>query len=222
MESFDKRFEALKLDKAKLGDDWTPPEVKAILEPWSPHTIDVLKTKIKLSSFDRIYWTDQEWNGKSWEDKIFEGGGYNGGGEIGIINSTNENVSETLYHEVLHAEQPSSQTTTLDKESYAYRIGEEFSIAAGLGGVSSLRSENDEGREFADPKKVQDFVADEYPSVSASAPGEQIVKKSGNKGNVVVERPDGSTYTRMASVGESVPGPMTTVKKKNYAPSVWK
>ena len=87
------------------------------------------------------------------------------GTEIGVLNSSCEEMAETLYHEVLHAEQPTHQTTTPAKESYAYRIGEEFSIAMGLGGRSGLRSTGAQGREFADPAKVDSFVAAGYPSV---------------------------------------------------------
>jgi peptidoglycan hydrolase-like protein with peptidoglycan-binding domain len=219
--ALDSRFGSLNLTPDQLSGDWTPSGVKLILEPWSPHTIDLLKTRINLTSFDRIYWTDEQWDGSAWSPVIFEGGGYNSGGDIGIVNGTNEEVSETLYHEALHAEQPSSQTTTLEKEAYAYRIGEEFSIAAGLSGRPDLRSQDENGNEFADAEKIETFVSEAYPSVSSSAPGEQILEKRGNRGKIVVQRPDGSTYVRMAQEGETVPGPMTVVNEEVHDRSVW-
>ena len=83
--------------------------------PWSPHTVDVIRTRITLKSFDLISWADEEWNGVDWIPAPFPGGGYNTGTEIGVLNSSCETMAETLYHEVLHAEQPTSQTTTLEK-----------------------------------------------------------------------------------------------------------
>lgn len=221
IKAFDKRFGALKLVDSENDAKWTAAGVKKILKPWSPHTIETLKTKIKLASFDEIFWTDKEWNGKAWIPKKFPGGGYNTGTEIGILNETNEKVANTLYHEVLHANQPSSQNTTLEKESYAYRIGEEFSIAAGIGGHTELRNKDDQGREYADQDKVDKFVKKEYPSVSSKAPGEQIIKKVGNKGKIRVQKPDGTIYVRMAEIGEMVPGPMTIKGKKEHDQSIW-
>jgi hypothetical protein len=130
-------------------------------------------------------------------------------------------MSETLYHEVLHAEQPTHQTTTLAKESYAYRIGEEFSIAMGLGGRSGLRSTDAQGREFADPAKVDSFVATAYPSVPSGGGGDEIIDKGSTLGEVQVRRSNGSIYTRPAAVGEKVPGPMTTANEVVHPPTGW-
>jgi hypothetical protein len=201
---------------------WTIPCVCSILCPWSPHTIEVLKTRITLKSFDSISWADEEWNGASWIPAPFPGGGYNTGTEIGILNASCERMSETLYHEVLHAEQPRTHGTTLEKESYAYRIGEEFSIAMHLGGRASLRTTDPRGREFADPAKVTSFVSTRYPSVPAGGVGEEIIRKASPPlGNVLVRRPDGSFYSRPAAVGEKVPGPITRVNESTHPPAMW-
>jgi hypothetical protein len=73
-------------------------------DPWSKHTIEVLRTRITLKSFDSISWADEEWDGGAWVPAPFPGGGYNTGTEIGVLNSSCEHMAETLYHEVLHAE----------------------------------------------------------------------------------------------------------------------
>jgi hypothetical protein len=200
---------------------WTEACVRSILCPWSPHTIDVLRSRITLKSFDSISWADEEWNGASWVPAPFPGGGYNTGTEIGVLNTSCEAMSETLYHEVLHAEQPATHSTTLEKESYAYRIGEEFSIAMGLGGRPSLRTTDPQGREFADPAKVGAFVSSAYPSIPAGGGGEQIIGKAAAHGHVRVRRPDGSIYTRPAAVGEKVPGPMTVIKEVAHPTAGW-
>lgn len=223
MKKLDLKFPAPVLPDAKTRSGmWTPAGVKAILCSWSPRTINVLKTKITLKSFDSISWTDEEWNGASWVPAIFQGGGYNTGKEIGVLNSSNEEMAQTLYHEVLHAEQPTTHKTTGDKERYAYRIGEEFSIAMGLTGRPSLRSTDLQGRQFADPAKVDSFVSSTYPSIPSGGANEEIVGKSGIMGNIIVERANGSRYTRPANIGEKVPGLMSAVNEKNYPKSDWK
>ena len=134
-------------------------------------------------------------------------------------------MAETLYHEVLHAEQPTTHSTTREKEGYAYRIGEEFSIAMGLGGRPDLRSTDTQGREFADPAKVDASLA---PSGSASYPGvptgggtDQIIGKAATNGHVRVRRSDGSIYTRAANVGEKVAGDIKLVGERLEPTSTW-
>lgn len=126
-------------------------------------------------------------------------------------------MAETLYHELLHAEQPRSHRTTLATETYAYRIGEEFSIAAGLGGRPELRSTGPHARLFADRAKVRDFVASEYPSVPAGGGGEEIIDKAATAGQVRVQRPNGTIYTRPAAVGDRVPGARTTLNEQTHS-----
>ena len=222
MAELDKRFPSVALPTAiTRGATWTQPCVNSILCPWSPHTINVLKTKITLKSFDSISWADEEWDGAAWKVVTFPGGGFNTGTEIGVLNSSCEEMAQTLYHEVLHAGQPSTHNTTLKRESYAYRIGEEFSIAMGLSGRPGLRSKDAQGREFADPTKVDTFVSGAYPSVAAGGKGEEIIGKSGTGGNVQVKRPDGSVYVRAANVGEKVPGPMSITNEVKQNATKW-
>ena len=222
MTALDARFGIPTLPSAvALAGPWTPTCVQQVLCPWSPHTINILATRITLKSFDSISWADEKWDGTNWVPAPFPGGGYNTGTEIGVLNSDCEGMSETLYHEVLHAEQPSTHRTTLEKESYAYRIGEEFSIAMGLKGISSLRSTDAQGREYADRTKVETFVESVYPSVPSGGGGDQIVRKAITYGHVIVERPNGTRYTRPASVGEKVPGPINLVNEVTHPTNSW-
>jgi hypothetical protein len=221
MAALDARFKVFKLPDAKeRAAKWSPTCVCSILCPWSPHTVDVLHTRITLKSFDKITFEDEEWDGKAWVAKPFPGGGFNDGKEIGVLNTTCEKMAQTLYHEVLHAEQPTTHKTTADREAYAYRIGEEFSIAAGLSGRPGLRETGAHGREFASDTKVRAFVADKYPVPSGGAK-ETILGKGATLGEVQVQRPDGTIYTRPAAVGERVPGPLKTTGETTHAKSVW-
>ncbi|MGB3799849.1 MAG: DUF4157 domain-containing protein [Lewinella sp.] len=224
MGALDARFGAVTLPApARLTGPWDSACVLEILCPWSPHTVDVLRDRITLKSYDRIFWRDERWNGVDWEESIFEGAGYNTGTEIGVINDTCEAVAQTLYHEILHAEQPSTHETTLERENYAYRIEEEFNIAMGLKGQPNLRSTDAQGRSFADPAKVETDVSAAYPSVpTGGAPGEQILGKAATLGHVEVRRPNGSIYSRPAVVGEKVPAPTeTTVNESVHDTSTW-
>lgn len=225
MEALDTRFGAVALSAAMLSSPWTQSCVNSILCPWSPQTITTLGRRgIRVKSFDSIFWDDLEWDGASWVVSPFPGGGYNTGREIGVLNDTCEGMAETLYHEVLHANQPRRHRTTLQKESYAYRIGEEFSIAMGFAGDPTLRSTDAHGREFADPAKVdaslQPGGGASYPGVSAAAPGEQILARVGAD-RVRVRRANGTIYTRLANVGEKVPGPIRTVNPATHPRSGW-
>lgn len=220
MTKLDQRFPAVKLPK-NLKAKWTWPCVRDLLCPWSPHTVNVLQT-YTVKSFDNIFWDDEKWDGKAWVVDPFPGGGYHrhSAREIGLLNNTCERVAETLYHEVLHAEQPTSHTTTQDEEGYAYRIGEEFSIAMGLSGRPALRSNDPQGREFADKAKVDASVAAKYPSVGPA--GEEIIGHAPSGGaDVEVRRPDGSIYVRPANIGEKVPGPIRIVNEATHDTSKW-
>lgn len=222
IEALDKRFPTVALPAAAtLGATWTQACVRSILCPWSPHTIEVLKTRVTVKSFDSISWDDEQWDGAAWKIVKFPGGGYNTGTEIGILNSSCASMANILYHEVLHAEQPKTHNTTLKRESYAYRIGEEFSIAMGLPNKPALRDKDAQGREFADPAKISAFVSAKYPSVAAGGKGEEILGKAGPAGSVEVMKPDNSKYVRPAQVGEKVPGPRSVANEKVHDATKW-
>ena len=206
MTVLDARFAAFTLPSASdRADPWTPGCVMSILCPWSPHTIDLLHTKITLKSFDDIWWDDEEWDGSAWVPKRFPGGGYNTGTEIGVFNSSCEEMAKTLYHEVLHADQPTSHRTTLKRESYAYRIEEEFTIAAGLSGRPSVRSTDARGREFADRTKVEAFVR-----ADADLPGGARQRR--RRGDHRQGGDTWATWRSSAPTGRSTPVPRRSVR----------
>ena len=227
MEKLDARFATAPAIPAPAvrSAPWTIPCVRSILCPWSPHTVDILKTRINLKSFDSVVYADEKWDGTAWIPNPWVAGGYNTGTEIGVVNDTCEDMSETLYHEVLHAEQPSTHDTTKRRESYAYRIGEEFSIVMGLMGRSAFRSTDVRGRQFADPSKIEAALspggAASYPGVPSSSGDREILGKAATFGHVRVQRNDGSIYTRPANVDESIPGPPTLVHERTHRRTDW-
>lgn len=198
---------------------WTETCVLGMLCPWSPHTVNTLKT-ITVKSFDSIRWDDEAWDGAKWVIDPFPGGGYQSAGEIGLLNSSCESVAETLYHETLHANQPSSQKTMYDKEFYAYRIGEEFSIAMGMTGRGSLRKTVSTHQE-ADTAKIDQFVKTNYPSVSSgSASSEEVIGKGTKLGDVQVQT--GSVISeRPAKIGDKIAGPIALTNEKLHDTSKW-
>ncbi len=225
MEALEARFPSVSIPAGTLSAPWTQACVNTILCPWSPHTIRTLRSRITVKSFDSIAWDDQEWDGASWVLSPMPGDGYNTGTEIGVLNDDCEGMSETLYHEVLHANQPSRHRTTLDQESYAYRIGEEFSIAMGFTGDPTLRSTDARGREFADPALVdaslQPGAGGSYPGVPAGGGNEEITARVGAD-RVRVRRANGTFYVRPAAVGEKVPGRMRTTNPARHPRSGWR
>jgi hypothetical protein len=250
----DMRFAAVKLNKKKLGQKWSPQEVKAILEPWSPKTIKALQNEIDLYTMDANYTIDEEWDGKKWVKEKMDQGGYRkvGTKEIGIINDTNENVAETLYHEVMHFYEPRHGVKgTLQEETYAYRATEEFTIAMGMEGRPENRSQYPNGRQFADPKKVEAEVLKDYPGISRPASkkqssagqssgqspnapkatrgkkgtGPERILRKGKKFGTVVVQPltGGASYTRKARKGEKIAGKDSKESnKKKIDRKVWK
>jgi hypothetical protein len=223
MTALDARFGAPVLPPSAVRSaPWSKDCVRSILCPWSPHTIHVLATRIELTSFDSISVPAEKWDGTAWISVPFPVAGYNTGVEIGVKNSSCERMAEVLYHEVLHAEQPSRHLTVQEKESYAYRIGEEFSIAMGLTGRRDLRSTDAQGRQFADQAAIEAFVAARYPGVPASGRRERIVGKASVLGHVNVQRSDGTFYTRPAVVGEKVVGNATPVNAVTHSRAGWR
>lgn len=221
MKAFDGRFGTVDLSKVDKKAHWTPDGVKAILHPWSPVTIETLRDHVTLYSYDRIYFKDEMWNGSSWEVKEFEAGGYNDDTGIGIINETNESVASTLYHEVLHENQPTSQDGTRETENYAYKIEEEFKIGMGLKGDPNLRSKNKQGREIADEKKIDKMVMEEYPSIPADGSKTRLVGKGSKLGDVVVADESNNESERPAQIGETIEGEMISEAEKKWDNSVW-
>lgn len=76
MAALNARFSAFALPAAadRLAA-WTGGCVRSILCPWSPHTIDVIRIRITLKSFDGISWADEEWDGSAWVSAPFAGAG---------------------------------------------------------------------------------------------------------------------------------------------------
>jgi Domain of unknown function (DUF4157)/Putative peptidoglycan binding domain len=188
-------------DKTARSGQWTQPCVLSILCPWSPHTIDVLN-KVGVELVDSISSLEERWDGTSWIQQTSQAKG----SFSGVIQARNdlscEVMAQTLYHEALHAEQPGFHITTVEKESYAHRIGEEFNISMGLEGKPSLRSTDPQGRSFASPTKIGSMLRGSYSGTSEIRSDEEVVGKTAD-GKVKVER-RGKLETRKPQIGDTI------------------
>ncbi len=102
----------------------------------------------------------------------------------GIKSSTNmkeatctdcEGAADTIYHEVLHTEQPSSMSWEA-KEMEAYTKTEEWTIKRGLAGNPSFRKIDAGGKVVPDTRAIFDMLHTEYPLgiTNKSADGKQV------------------------------------------------
>lgn len=180
----------------------------AILCPRDKATLDKLRAGgVKVTAFDRIYFEDPYYDGTKWTTKIFEAGGSAAGKEINMITGQGpiDNAS-TLYHEGVHTTQPDSMPWR-DKEYQAYIAEEQWRIDRGFPpGRPDFRTKDAAGKTIVNEAAVHTFVHSEYPGISA---GDQIIGRMPS-GDTVLERPDGSQYSRPPKKGDSYPGPQRT------------
>ncbi len=183
------------------------PEDKAFLD-------DLMARGVTITAFDRIYFEDPYYDGTQWTTKHFEAGGTTGGTSINMIRSASaaENAA-TIYHEGIHTGQPSALPWR-EKEYDAYVKEDRWRIAHGLPPHDpSFRTTGADGTPQTNQAAIRAMVDREYPGVSStSASGaiEQVIGRTAS-GDTVVQRDDGSSYTRAPQAGDSFPGPEVTV-----------
>ncbi|MGB7538367.1 MAG: DUF4157 domain-containing protein [Anaerolineales bacterium] len=211
MTALDKRFAAFPSLPAPAirSAPWTVKCVKSILCPRSPHTLKVLKDRITLQSYVHLIDTEEQWNGSAWIPQKTSIPAYYNKNEIGLNYLLScEKAAQALYHEVLHAEQPSRHKTDLHRESYAYRIGEEFNIGTGLPGYSGFHRPGPYGRKYADPAKVASAISPggviPYSNVPKRSNEKKILGKGSRYGTVIVLLDSNRKYERLAYMGESL------------------
>jgi|GEM_PF-3550925 len=187
----------------------TPPWVNAILKIMCPQDkafLQDLKNRgVTITAYDQIYFDDPYYNGSRWTTRRFNAGGTTVGKNINIIRSPDAaDNAGTIYHEGIHTGQPQSMSWR-DMEYDAYAKGEGWAIAHGLPPHDpSFRTTDAAGNQVPNVAAIKAFVDREYPGVT-TASGEQVVGKDSN-GNAIVERADGTTYTRPPQAGDSYSG----------------
>jgi len=127
-------------------------------------------TKANVFFDDLIYrsgkWVSNsaEWGGSANENKV-----------VLSANTDCEGAADTIYHEVLHTEQPSSMSWEA-KEMEAYTKTEEWTIKRGLAGNSDFRKIGVGGKVVPDTQAIFDMLHTEYPLgiTNKSADGKQV------------------------------------------------
>jgi hypothetical protein len=176
---------------------------------------DLIARGVTVTAYDRIYFDDPYYDGTKWTTKRFEAGGTAGGPtEVNILRGPNAaNNASTLFHEGVHTSQPRSMAWR-DKEYDAYKKQDAWLIDHGLPPhhPSFRTTDPGTGKAVTNEAGIKAFVDKEYPGVSVPGPGgttERVVDKD-DRGNSVVERSDGTRYTRPPRAGDSFPGPQMT------------
>jgi hypothetical protein len=186
------------------------PEDKAFLAELQAHGV-------KVFAYDRIYFNNPYYDGKQWTTKEFEAVGTAGGTNISLVRSADaaEDAS-TLYHEGVHALQRAGMSER-EGEYKAWVQEDRWRMAHHLPPSDPLfRSIGADGKEITDEVAVRAYVDKEYPDdtvKSTSGVVERITGKT-DSGEVIVERSDGSKYTRAPEEGNTYWGGRSTVPAK--------
>jgi hypothetical protein len=192
-------------------------DVLKIMCPKDKAFLDGLRARgVKITAYDRIYFDDPYYDGTKWTINRFEAGGTTSDAEINMIRSSvaRENAA-TIFHEGVHTAQPDTMPWR-EKEYEAYIEEDRWRISNGFPPHDpSFRTKDPTGKEITNEAAVTAMVDKKYPGVTASSGGsapEQIVGKTAS-GNTVVQRADGSRYTRPPKKGDSYAGREVTIPK---------
>ncbi len=229
--ALDRAFPAFTLPAQRTAP-WSMSCVLSILCPWNRHLVENVLPRFNIITFNSRTFPVETWNGSMWVRSIFHSGGFRSGTDMGFLNSTTcQQFALTVYHEGWHAQQPRGLTGVVDVERDAYINAEQWSIAAGIPGVTfSDTTRNPPRREDLRTRRSGETVVDEpaterlvrqkYGGVS-SIPGERILRRIGAS-DVRVRRANGSEYTRAANPGESVRGAIPTMPgQRRINPADW-
>ena len=213
---------------------WTLPGMLAILCANDRGLVDdVHNGVITLHGFNRVYFNDPYYDGSTWTTQPFEAAGTSNGGITIVNGQTNEEAATTLFHENVHHHQPAGWTWP-EKEYDAYRQTEQWTIDRGLpsqqdpAGGYNFRTTDAHGNTVVDDAEVRRFVNDEYPVTSTPPPAvgppppipDQVVGRTAS-GDSILERADGTTYTRPPQAGDTYSGPQLTEGTRLIDPSMF-
>lgn len=215
--------------------NWTVARVLAILCGSAAPLVGQLGSgAIPLSGYDRIYFDDPYYDGTQWTTKRFEAGGTNNGGITLLNNASDEEAATTLYHEGIHQNQ-APRKTLAEREYDAYTRTEQWTLGNGLpsqadpAGGYNFRKKDPHGKEVVDEAEVRRFVNDQYPVTSAAPASsggppppipDQVIGRRPD-GGAILQRSDGSTYTRSPQAGDTYPGPQQVEGERNLDPSLF-
>jgi Flp pilus assembly pilin Flp len=181
-------------------------DVKGILCKQDRQVLDDLRNRgVSITVYDSIYFEDPYYDGKQWTTQRTDVLGTNSGTQIQMVRTQSvEDQAETLYHEAWHSHQPASMKQR-DKEYEAYTKSAEWRIARGLVPADFVKKDK-AGKYVVDSAAIKRHVDSQYPGITVGAPGskksERIVGRTAS-GDTIIERADGSTYTRKPRKGDA-------------------
>lgn len=202
---------------AKSADAWlaslkpffSTPADKAFLQ-------DLIDRGVTVKAFDRIYFKDPYFDGKKWTTKPFEAAGSTGKTSISMIRSGDPaEDAATLYHEGIHTAQPDSMRWS-EKEYEAYVKEDHWRIAHGLPPSDpDFRTTDSSGRPVTNEAAIRASVDADYPikTTTTSTGAVETVIGRDKAGDTIVERDDGTSYTRPPEKGDTFDGPKVTEPK---------
>ncbi|MDF0673890.1 MAG: DUF4150 domain-containing protein [Nitrospira sp.] len=157
----------------------------------------------------KVFFDDQIYKKGKWVSNTAEWGGSANGNKVVISANTDcVGAAQTVYHEVLHTEQPASMSLEA-KEMEAYTKGEEWAIARGLRGEPKFRKLDPSGKTVVDTKAIYDMLHAEYPlGITTKSADGAMVKDSG--------------VWRKAKEGDKMPGPQRLENVKRIDPKQFK
>lgn len=156
-------------------------------------------SRTKITAVDPLVFDDPIYQGGKWTTKPFYAAGTQGGGKIQMVRDMScEEAAVTLYHEVLHSEQPSSMSWP-EKEYDAYKRTEQWTVDRGLPGQNpDFRKAGSMPPGVAGPPPlvvdegaIKQAVDRDYPIAPPSSPGgptpPQVVGKTPDGKQVVLD-----------------------------------
>jgi hypothetical protein len=197
-----------------LGLSW---DVDSLLKILCDKDKDVVKKAgtIKVLAVDPLVFDDPIYQGGKWTTKEFHAGGTQSPGKIQITrNMSPKDAATVLYHELIHADQPDTMSWP-EKEYDAYKRTEEWSIERGLPSQHpEFRTSgpmppgaSGPGRPVVDEAAIKRKVDEWYPFTPPSTSGAptppQVVGKSADGKEVIVEDSSGNQSTRPVKEGDT-------------------
>jgi len=155
----------------------------------------------KANQVTEFYW---EYDGTRWVHKNRTRGAFSSVSQriIGLKTTQScADAAQSVVHEVRHQNQPTTWTV-LERERDAYTFTEEWTIKRGLPGRPRFRQRiKGTKEETVSPDEIEKYVKRRYSGITTT-PGDEIIDHNA-AGETVVQRPDGTTYTRPPQAGDT-------------------
>jgi hypothetical protein len=212
-------------------------DLKCLLDILCKQDKDVVKKaqKVKIVAVDPLIFDDPIYQGGKWTTKPFHAAGTQGRGKIQMVRDMScEAAAETIYHEMLHSEQPDTMSWP-EKEYDAYKRTEQWTIDRGLPGRPAFRMPetlppgvSGPPRQVVNEAAIKKAVDRAYPITPPSTPGgptpPQVVGRSADGKQVILRDSAGNQSMRPVQEGDTFPAdnPRNPPNEKQIPPEDFK